>query len=76
MPPDVEHKTETVPIYRYALTLKDGTTRSVDAMGYVLDAPWMIFDDTESTTVLTIREELVNEVARGEQVGEQVVDAL
>lgn len=76
MPPEqTDEKTERVPIYRYALTLKDGNTRTVDAWGYELDGPWMIFDDANGS-VLTIREELVNEASRGELVGEQEVDAL
>lgn len=75
MPPDIDQKTERVPVYEYELTLKDGTKRKVVAWGYELDGPWMIFDDANGS-VLTIREELVNEANRVEQVGEQEVDAL
>jgi hypothetical protein len=75
MPTEVEQKTERVPVYEYELTLKDGTKRKVVAWGYELDGPWMIFDDANGS-VLTIREEMVNEANRLEQVGEQEVDAL
>ncbi|MGH3436860.1 MAG: hypothetical protein ACRDRN_10390 [Sciscionella sp.] len=75
MPPQADEQTERIPIYTYTLTLKDGTTRTATAWGYELDGPWLIFDDANGS-VLTIREELVSEAARGEQVGEQEVDAL
>jgi hypothetical protein len=75
MPTDVEQKTDQVPVYEYELTLKDGTKRKVIAWGYELDGPWMIFDDANGS-VLTIREELVNEATRLDQVGTQEVDAL
>ncbi len=75
MPTEVEQKTERVPVYEYELTLKDGTKRKAVAWGYELDGPWMIFDDANGS-VLTIREELVNEAIRGAQAGEQEVDAL
>lgn len=75
MPTQADEKTERVSIYRYTITLKDGTTRTADAWGYELDGPWMIFDDVNGS-VLTIREELVNEAIRGDLVCEQEVDAL
>lgn len=75
MPQQPEERTEKVPIYAYTITLKDGTTRSTRALGYELDGPWIVFDDTVST-VLTIREERVDEIARGEQINAQEVDAL
>lgn len=67
--------TETVAIYRYTLTLKTGENRTCNAMAYLQDGPWLTFDDLNGS-VLTIRHDLVDEVHRGEQVGEQEVETL
>lgn len=64
-----------IPVYTYTIMLKDGTTRTCNAVSYEQDGLWWQFDDATGT-VLTIRHELVNEVTRGEQIGEQEVDAL
>lgn len=67
--------TETIPIYQYRVALADDTERTVSAMGYELDGPWMTFDDTTGT-VLILRSEAVLSVERVEQVGEQTVDVI
>lgn len=69
-----------IPIYRYTLTIQDSEgreqpSRTVDAMQYQLDGDWFVFDDA-TTTVLTIRRNLVTAVERGAQVNTEEVDAL
>lgn len=78
--------TEKVVIYRYTIEFKPvpkatsmefvvRSSRTVDAMGYEVDGPWFVFDDTEGT-VLTIRQDVVEQIVRVEQVGEQTVDVI
>lgn len=65
-----------VPIYRYTVTRTDGTQTAVDAVSYRDQDEWLVFDDVPST-VLTIRRERVDEIARSlEPVGSQHVDEL
>jgi len=64
-------------LYRYTLTLRNGETITADAMSYHDDAePWLVFNDTVST-VLTIRADSVDRIARSPQpIGHQRVDEL
>jgi hypothetical protein len=65
-----------IPVYRYTITMADGTTRTAEAIVYREEPPWIIWDDTYST-VLTLRGEKVDEIARSaEPVGAQRVDEL
>jgi hypothetical protein len=67
-----------VPLYRFTVRMNDGTPdRTCDAIAIFREAdPWLIFDDTHST-VLTLRSEKVDEIARSsEPVGHQLVDEL
>lgn len=67
--------TEQIPVYAYTITMTDGTTRQVNAIGYQQDGEWWHFDDLNGT-VRTIRHQLIDEVARGEQVGQQEAEKL
>lgn len=67
--------TELVPIYRYTLVLNDGSERHIDATGYGFEGSWIQFDDTIGI-VHQARVDIVREIARGDKVGEQEVDAL
>lgn len=50
--------------------------RSVDAISFREEPPWIIFDDTRAS-VLVLRAENVDEIARSpEPVGHQLVDEL
>jgi hypothetical protein len=64
-----------IPVYRYEITMGDGTKRTADAISYREQDQWLIFDDTR-TSVLTLRADKVDEIARGVVVNEQLVDEI
>jgi hypothetical protein len=69
--------TASMELYRYTLTLRNGEVVTTDAMSYHDEAePWLVFNDTVST-VLTIRADTVDRIARSPQpIGRQRVDEL
>jgi hypothetical protein len=66
---------DEIPIYRYTVTLEDGTEKTTDAISYIEDAPWLIFND-HLGTVLTIRINAVASISRGPQVASAPVETL
>lgn len=71
-----------IPIYRYMIRMSPMTAepgqdiRTVDAMSFREEDPWIIFDDTRAS-VLVLRAERVDEIQRSpEPVGTQLVDEL
>lgn len=65
-----------IPIYRYEITLADGTVREADAALYREHEEFLLFDDTRAT-VYHVRRERVDEIRRSvEAIGVQVVDEL
>lgn len=68
--------TASMELYRYTLTLRNGDIITTDAMSYREAEPWLVFDDTVST-VLTIRAEAIDRIARSPlPIGSQRVDEL
>jgi hypothetical protein len=72
MPPP---RTEQIPVFRYTITLLDGTKRETQAIDFGDEEEWTVFHDTIGTTRRLLRC-LVAEVERGEQVAVREVDAL
>ena len=72
MPPP---RTEQIPLFRFTITLTDGTTRETRGIDFGDEDEWTVFQDTTGTT-MRIRRALVAEIVRGEQVAVREVDAL
>ena len=73
-------KPAPLPVYEYRIDLKPGgdeppQQRIVKAVQYGIEGSWFVFDDA-TTTVLSIRQELVYAIERGEKVGEQGTEIL
>ena len=65
-----------IPVYTYEITMVDGSTRTTEAIEYRESEPWIIWDDTRAT-VLILRSEKVDEIARSrEPISSQLVDEL
>lgn len=71
-----------IPLYRYTVTMSrlspvtDRDVRTVDAISFREEPPWIIFDDTRAS-VLVLRAELVDEIQRSpDPIGTQLVDEL
>jgi len=71
-----------IPVYRYTITLSrlspmpNENVRTVDAISFREEDPWIIFDDTR-TSVLVLRAERVDEIQRSAHpIGTQLVDEL
>lgn len=69
-----------IPVYEYRIDLKPVNDvpqppRTVRAIQYGIEGQWFVFDDA-TTTVLSIRQDLVSAIERGEQVAEQPTDVI
>jgi len=70
-----------IPVYRYTITLAPSLEaakdiRTVDAISFREEHPWIIFDDTRAS-VLVLRAERVDEIQRSaDPIGAQLVDEL
>lgn len=68
-------KPAPLPVFRFTIDLKvdkpdEPAQRIVEATQYGIDGGWFVFDDAVST-VLSIRQEKVVAIHRGEKIGEQ-----
>lgn len=66
---------DEIPIYRYTVTLADGTEKTADALGCEENGPWLIFND-HLGTVLSVRISNVASFARGPKVASAPVENL
>ena len=73
-------KPAPLPVYEYRIDLKPDDAgqpaqRTVRAVQYWQEGSWFVFDDA-TATVLSIRQELVLAIERGDKVGEQGMEIL